>query len=138
MRVVFDANIYVSGFISPKGPSGLLIKKFINDNVFELIISEEILRETRNSLKYKKVIKYVKLSGDEIELILNAISLLATTVNPVFKYQELEEDPDDTKYVNAALEGRADYIISGDKHLLGLVEVEGIKIVTARAFLKLI
>jgi len=47
-------------------------------------------------------------------------------------------DPDDNKFVEAAIEGNAQYIISQDKHLLSLRECQGIKIITPKEFLKIV
>ena len=46
-------------------------------------------------------------------------------------------DPDDDKYVAAAIEGRAAFVVTGDPDLLTLGEHEGIQIITPRAFLDL-
>jgi predicted nucleic acid-binding protein len=50
----------------------------------------------------------------------------------------VQDDPDDNKFLECALQCKADYIISGDTHLLDLKEFEGIKILRAAEFLKII
>jgi predicted nucleic acid-binding protein len=50
----------------------------------------------------------------------------------------VKDDPDDDKYVVAALLGRAGYVVSGDHHLLDLGEYPGIRIVKPRQFLELL
>jgi predicted nucleic acid-binding protein len=52
-------------------------------------------------------------------------------------FRIIVEDPSDDKFLVLAVDGQADHIISGDKHLLGLKEFRGIKIVTAEEFLSL-
>ena len=47
----------------------------------------------------------------------------------------LHEDPDDDRYLECAVEGEAEYIVSGDRHLLALPTYRGIAIVGPRAFL---
>jgi hypothetical protein len=54
------------------------------------------------------------------------------------KLRAVEKDPDDDKYLVAALEGRAEYLVSGDSDLLALREYKGVNIVTAREFLRII
>jgi predicted nucleic acid-binding protein len=54
------------------------------------------------------------------------------------KLRAVEKDPDDDKYLVAALEGRAGYLVSGDSDLLELHEYKGVHIVTAREFLRLL
>ena len=48
------------------------------------------------------------------------------------------QDPDDDKYLAAAVEGRARYVVTGDRDLLSLGEFEGVQVVTPRAFLDLL
>jgi predicted nucleic acid-binding protein len=47
-------------------------------------------------------------------------------------------DPDDNKYIEAAVEGLAQFVVTGDKHLLSLKPYENIRIVTPRVFLDLL
>ena len=47
----------------------------------------------------------------------------------------ITEDPDDDKFIGAALESNSNYIVSGDRHLLVLGNYQGIEIVTANDFL---
>lgn len=69
---------------------------------------------------------------ERIETFLKIIKL----VLPQIKIQAVKEDPDDDKVLEAALEANADYIVSGDTHLLKIKEFKGIKIITAKEFLK--
>jgi len=50
----------------------------------------------------------------------------------------VQADPEDDKYPAAALEGRADVVVSGDHHLLDPQEYGGIPILTPRAFISLL
>lgn len=54
------------------------------------------------------------------------------------KLRVVEKDPEDDKYLTAALEGRAGYPVSGDSDLLELHEYKGVNIVTVRAFLRIL
>jgi predicted nucleic acid-binding protein len=51
--------------------------------------------------------------------------------------KEIKEDPEDNKYLSAAVEGKADFIISGDHHLKDLRIYQGIRILDPSTFLKL-
>ena len=59
-------------------------------------------------------------------------------VHPKSKFNVVKDDPDDDKIIEAAVEGKAEYIITQDNHLLKLKEFKGIKIVTPKDFLELI
>jgi predicted nucleic acid-binding protein len=52
------------------------------------------------------------------------------------KVNRIDKDPSDNMLLSCALEGKADFIISGDHHLTDLVSLEGISIVNPDTFLK--
>ena len=135
IRAVLDANVFVSALISPKGPPGQLIERWLNKRTFDLIVSPAILEELRRCLGYKGVRKYVKASKDELDAWVTAIGLNAEVVPGVITVDAVEADPDDDKYVSAAIEGLAQYVVSGDAHLLELRVYESIRIVKPKAFL---
>ena len=79
--------------------------------------------------------RYVNASDDEIDAWVSSIGVLADVVAGEVELNVVTSDPDDDIYVAGALEGRADYIVTGDRHLLELVEVQGVRIIKPRAFL---
>jgi len=52
------------------------------------------------------------------------------------KISLIQEDPADNKFLECALDGRADYIVSGDSHLLGVGQYQAIQILSVRQFFK--
>ena len=66
------------------------------------------------------------------------MAILADIVERKVKSRAPCRDEHDLKYVDAALEGRADYIVSGDLHLLEMERWEGVRMVTPREFLEII
>ena len=62
----------------------------------------------------------------------------ATWVTPSERLSVVAEDPSDNRFLECAVEGRADYLVSGDAHLLNLGEFRGVKILTPRAFLDIL
>jgi len=139
VRAVLDANVVVSGLIRPQGPPGQILVRLLRDAAFELVASPAILGELRRSLRYPRVRKYLRLPQEELDLWVDALGAIAVVVEgEVSRRVVVIADPADDIYIAAAAEGLADYIVSGDGHLLELVEHEGIQIVTPRAFLSLI
>src|SRR6266487_1647356 len=139
IRAVLDANVFASSLIQPKGPSGRIIKRFLVDKAFQVVTSADILQEVKRCLYYPRVRKRIRVSDDEIEAYIASVALIADTVQPSKAVLGVvEADPDDDKYLSAALEGRAEYIISGDHHLLDVKDYAGIKILPPAEFLKLI
>ena len=53
-------------------------------------------------------------------------------------FKAVEEDPDDDTVVNTAIDGKAQYIVSGDKHLRKLKKFRGVSVMTPKGFLRLV
>jgi len=138
LRVVLDANVLVSALIRPKGPPGQIVIRLLEGRAFELVTSPEILTEVRRSLAYPRVRKYLAASDEELDLWVASLELIAETVEGRQRINAVAEDPDDDKYIVAAVEGRAQFVVSGDAHLLALKAYEGVRIVTPRAFLDIL
>jgi len=136
LRVVLDANVYVSAIIHPGGTPGRLIEQFLRDANFEVVLSPAIVDEVLRALTYPKVRKM--LHGADAELWFEDIVALADLVADVQQLSGVCDDPDDDKYVAAALEGRAGYVVTGDQAFLGIREHAGVTIVTPRSFLDLL
>ena len=137
LRVVLDANVYVSAIIRPEGPPGHVIERFLRNAAFEIVLWPEIVEETLRALTYAKVRKYVRGTVDP-ERWFEDIVLLAEWVAGDYEMSAARVDPDDDKYLAAALEGRATLVVTGDPDLLALEEHQGVRVVNPRAFLGLI
>jgi putative PIN family toxin of toxin-antitoxin system len=138
LRAVLDANVIISAMIQPKGASGQILTHLLDANSFELIVSPAILAELRRSLSYPKVRKYIKSSDEDLDLWVASIQLIAQPVDGNLRIHAVAEDPDDDKYIEAAVEGLAQFVVTGDKHVLSLKAYENICIVTPRVFLGLL
>ena len=57
LRVVLDANVFISANINPRGAPGQIIQSFLRDGSFELILSEPIVTEVLKALTHPKVQK---------------------------------------------------------------------------------
>jgi uncharacterized protein len=136
LRVALDANVYVSAIIRPEGPPGRVIERFLRDVAFEIVLSSAIVEETLRALTYAKVRKYVRGIVDP-QLWFEDIVLLSELVTGEYQIKA-SADPDDDKYLAAALEGRATHVVTCDPDLLALGEYEGIRIVSPRVFLGLL
>ena len=79
------------------------------------------------------MLRYPKFgfAEEEIEGFISNLLGHALTVSPSRTVEVVEEDPDDDRIIECALAAGARWIVSGDKHLLGLEEYEGIRIVSA-------
>ena len=66
---------------------------------------------------------------EEVSEIMKKVLIFVTLVNPTIKIDVVKEDQDDNMIIECALESNSKYIITYDKHLLNLVEYQGIRIV---------
>lgn len=135
VRAVLDANFYVSAIIQPAGTPGRLIERFLREASFELVLSPAIVDEVLRALGYRKVRRLLR--GADAQLWFEDIVVLADVVADT-PLSGICEDPDDDKYLAAALEGRASQVVTGDRRFLALGEHAGVEIVTPRAFLDLL
>ena len=130
-RVVLDAGVIVS-FLLTRGEAISSIFNFWDAGKFELLVSEDILAEIVTVLGYEKIAKLVK--PWEAQALLEKLRLEAELVNVETKLNVIS-DPKDNKYLECAVDGGADFVVSGDKHLLDLKEFKGIKILIPGDFL---
>lgn len=124
-RVVCDTNILVSALIFPGGsPDRVMALARIGE--IELFVSPFILDEFKKVLKEK-----FGYNQREIKQRIDRITSIATIVNPQEKLSVISRDEADNRIVECAIEANADFIVSGDKHLLSLKEFKKIPIVRA-------
>jgi putative PIN family toxin of toxin-antitoxin system len=135
-RAVLDANVYISAIIQPAGTPGRLVERFLRDASFEVVLSPTIVDEVLRAMAYPKVRKLLR--GADAQLWFEDLVVLADLVAGAQQVSGVCKDPDDDKYLAAALEGRAAYVVTGDRAFLALREHAGVEIVTPRAFLDLV
>lgn len=138
LRAVLDANVLASALIRPQGPPGQIVIRLLKEHAFELVVSTPILEELRRCLSYPRVRKHLTATDEGLDLWVTALGLIADSVEGAVPISVVVADPEDNKYLAAALEGRADFVVSGDKHLLNLGEHEGVQIVNPRTFLTML
>ena len=130
MKVVCDTNIYIS-FLKFGGKAEILLEHAFKGE-FDLVISPEIIKETADVLKKKFGWDNEKVSRS-IMVMTNA----SQVVKPTKKIEKIKTDKSDNKILECAVEGKADYIVTGDKkHLLTLKKFKGIPIYSPQEFLK--
>lgn len=121
LKITADTNILISATISKGNELELL--KSVKSKKIELIISLQILKEFKDVISRPKFGFSQKQISDVLKQILN-ISIL---INPTLKINVIKDDPNDNFILECAKEGKVNYIVSGDNHLLNLKEYGGIK-----------
>ena len=137
IRAVVDTNILVSGTISPLSTPRQVILA-AKENQFTLITSFEINEEILSVLHRPHIYEKYHLSEETIDDICTLLYEGAAIVEGYYKIRIIPSDPKDDKFIAAALEGNAQYIVTGDKHLLALGEYSNIKIITAKEFIEIL
>ena len=137
IRAVLDTNTLVSAVINIEASVTQEIYQNAKKKRFLLTISPSILTEVDNVLHRPKVIKAHKRSLQELKEAIKGIADVSYIV-PGKTEIKVVRDPDDDKIIVAAVEGKADYIISRDKDLLDLKQYQGIKIITPEKFMEIL
>ncbi len=127
-RSVLDTNIVVSSALG--GALVLILEKW-TDGKFTVIVTSEILSEYFEVLNRPKF----KLKQETIDKITRYLYQFSEFVVPEERIRFVEADPDDDKFLDAAVAGKVDFIVSGDKHLLDLKEFRSIPIISGREFI---
>jgi uncharacterized protein len=134
MRVVLDANVFVSAVLKGDSNPGRIVD-LVCQVVVRLLVSPDILTELKTTLLTPRLRKLHRKSHKWVVEFLRELSDLAELIPGEMVITAIEEDPSDNVYLACGVEGRADFIISGDKHLLNVGEFLGIPIVNSADFL---
>jgi len=136
IRVVLDTNIIVSATILRKGHSAQVLNLWREEKI-ELAVSRPILEEMGKVLKRARIIKQQSMAQQDVKALIEGFRESGVLTSGRLDLEVVREDPEDDKFIICAVEARADYIVSGDTHLLKLKEYQGIRIVPPREFLML-
>jgi len=130
MRAVLDTNIIISG-IFWHGASNRVLESWVHKD-FILVTSDELLAETRRILTGFKL----RLPDSLIDIWIDVLRFYSDCVLPIIKVNLVLDDSKDNIFVETAIAGMAEYIVSQDKHLLKIGEFAGIKMVSPVKFLE--
>ncbi len=137
IRIVLDANQFVSALLKP-GSNSAKILTLTQEGKIRLLLSHPIISEIAAVLLYPKIVKRHGKSDEYITSFIEKARSAAILTEGKLSIDVIKDDPSDNKYLTCAIEGGADFIISGDKHLKDLISVKGIKIVDPATFLEVI
>ena len=134
MRIVLDANVYVSALLTQRGNAARILELF-REETFDLLVSEPILAEIGRVLAYPHIAKIHGKSSAEIDRFVEQLRSTAEVVAPT-RTLTVSPDETDNRYLECAVAGRADFLVTGDKrHLLPLGEIAGVQILSPAGFL---
>jgi putative PIN family toxin of toxin-antitoxin system len=130
LRVVLDTNVYISMFTQPDRPIYQIWQQAVRRQYYPLI-SRAILTEVADVLRTN--------FGWNDRIIVQHLKLLARAgeiITPTITLNVIPEDPDDDRILECAVDGRANLIVSGDRHLRRLRVYQGISIIRPTDFLR--
>lgn len=131
-RAVIDTNVLISAVISDGKPRELLKKGTAKQ--FAILTSEPILTELSTVLHRPKF----KTTQEEIQKIVFALIQSSEVISIKSNFNVVKEDPKDNIFVNTAYDGQANFIVTGDNHLLKLKSFEGIGVIKTEDMLRLL
>lgn len=135
-RLVLDTNVVASALLWGGVPRQLL--QAARDRRIQLFTSPALLAELAGILRRPKFDKKIAASGLSIEQLVEHYALLAQAIQPAMIEPTIHDDPDDDQVLACALAANADFIVSGDHHLLDLGIFADIPIVTVSEVSRLI
>jgi uncharacterized protein len=128
-RIVLDTNVTISALFWKGYPR--VIYDLVEDGKAILLWSRNIEAELIRVLSYSKF----GLTSSEMFPIVNHLRSHAYFVEERTRIEIIKDDPTDNIFIECAIDGNADYIISGDHHLVNLQGYKLIKIISAKDFL---
>jgi len=134
MRAVVDTNILVRALIMPLGTVGPVLQRLRRGD-YTLLYSRLLLDELVDVLNRPRIGPKYGLSQNDIKTVLALILLRGEAVTPTRSITACR-DPKDNKFLEVAVAGQAEVLVTGDEDLLVLHPFEGIPIVTPVDFLR--
>jgi hypothetical protein len=134
MNVVLDANIYVSALITAGGNPAQILTRW-QEGEIDVVVSAEIIEEIRRVTSYPKLWERYRSVRENRDELIERLREIAIVVEPSRTLSAVLQDESDNRYVECAIEGRAEYIVTGDPHLLDIREYQGVEILSPAALL---
>ena len=130
MRVVLDTNVFISGIFFNGPPSQIL--RAWHSKRLQTVLSKQIL------IEYQRVADELTVKYPQIKImpIIELVTIHAQFIDTTGIKISVCEDPDDDKFIECAIAGNCDIIISGDRHLLKIGEYRGVRIIKPREFME--
>lgn len=136
MRVVLDTNVVISATLIRGGNEDRILRAW-RRGAFELVLSPPILEEMARALSYDRLRRARWMTDEEaLELlqVLGEESILVPGRHAV----RISRDPEDDKFVAAAVEAGADYVVTGDKDLLDIARYRSLRLISPATFLRIL
>lgn len=135
-KIVLDTNVWISALLWGGKPAEII--KSAEEKRVSILMSEEIVAEITQVLTYPKLKNVYKAEGLQREDLIEAVLKIAKFVKVTKKLHVVEEHSADDKFIECAQAANADYIVSGDKHLLKVACYKKTQIVSVSELIQII
>ena len=135
MRAVLDTNQFVRALIRTGGVQDRLVRLW-RSGTYELAASPPLLAEIEDVIRRPRLVERYGLTDEGIAMFVRVLRRHAVMTPGLLDVVVVDDDPDDNMVLACAVEANADFVVSGDRHLLALGSYEGMPIVRAAAFLR--
>jgi len=130
--VVPDINVLVSALINRSSPPGRIIAAWRRREI--VFVTSQTIIDKVDEVLHRPIFASYGITDAQIARLRKALHKYAVRTPHTLNLQVIKEDPEDDTILIAAVEGHADCIISGDKHLKDLGQYQGIPILTPADF----
>ena len=134
IKAVVDANLLVSAFISPFSYPREIERRWRRGD-FTLVTSNAIVEEISRVLHLPRIQVKYHLAESDIQAFVLTLIHKCNCVSGELALKGVAPDPGDDKIISCAIEGEAQFIVTGDKALQQLKEYQGIKVINAEQFI---
>jgi putative PIN family toxin of toxin-antitoxin system len=139
MRVIIDVNVLIGYLLTPNETSVLhTIIDALFDGRYTLLLFEDLIEEiAQTTIRKKKLAKRIQV--DDIDELLSSLKVVSEELPPITEaIPAIVRDHKDDYLIAYAVVHHADYLVTGDKDLLSLGQVEQVNIVNPTAFARLV
>jgi putative PIN family toxin of toxin-antitoxin system len=134
LRVVLDTNVFVSGLLSKTGLPAKILDAWRAGH-YLLIASPPIVAEIKRVLQAPRIREKYFITDGDIEQLIILLEKEALIVPGYTDVKDaIPDDPSDEMFLACAVDAAADFVVSGDRHLLEISEYKGISIITVNEF----
>jgi hypothetical protein len=136
LRVVLDTNVWVSAMIWGGLPAEVIAAA--ENKRIHIIMSEEIIKEINQTLAYPKLKRIYENVGVARQELVEAALRVSKLVEVKTKVNIVHEDQADNKFLECAFDSKADFLVTGDDHLLKIGYYEKTRVVSIKQFLQIL
>ncbi|MBM4256809.1 MAG: putative toxin-antitoxin system toxin component, PIN family [Deltaproteobacteria bacterium] len=135
LKAVLDTNVLIGLAFARRGITKTL-RELLAEEAFTVVTAADLLAELYRVFHYPRIRQRFHPTEEDIIAFLGLVLERAVIVPGRYQVQRVESDPTDDMFLACALEGKADYIVSRDPHLLNLKHFHSIQIVEPPAFVR--